>query len=65
MTKLGETCKHGCLRRSCETCDLAEQLDAALLKLDRLRRVVSHFERDELDDGDAFEALCSILEETK
>jgi hypothetical protein len=37
VTKLGETCKHGGLRRSCETCDLAEQLDAceATMRRDR------------------------------
>lgn len=30
MTKLGEVCKHGGLRRMCETCDLAERLDTAV-----------------------------------
>lgn len=26
MTKLGEVCKHGGLRRCCEICDLAEEI---------------------------------------
>lgn len=41
----------------------AERAFAAESKLDRMRNVLGQFDRDEIDDGDAFVAMCSILEE--
>jgi len=46
MTKLGEVCRHGALRRQCEICDLADALDIERRTSERNRLMCEVMQQD-------------------